>query len=72
MVGEPLWTSQKDGHSAEARVRAISSIGLELRFSIDGELSTRIASQRGNRWSRRRERSAATLRRESGYWSERL
>jgi hypothetical protein len=38
MVGEPLWTLQKDGHSAEARVRAIPDYGLELRFSIDGEL----------------------------------
>jgi hypothetical protein len=38
IVGEPLWTLQKDGHSAEARVRAIPGIGLELRFSIDGEL----------------------------------
>jgi hypothetical protein len=38
MVGEPLWTLQKEGHTAEARVRAIPSIGLELRFSIDGEL----------------------------------
>jgi hypothetical protein len=37
MVGEPLWTLRKDGHSAEARVRAIAGI-LELRFSIDGEL----------------------------------
>jgi hypothetical protein len=72
MVGEPLWTSQKDGHSAEARVRAISSIGLELRFSIDGELYYSHRFTAWNRWSRRRERSAATLRRESGYWSERL
>lgn len=38
MVGEPLWTLQKDGHSAEARVRSIPGIGLELRFTIDGEL----------------------------------
>jgi hypothetical protein len=37
MVGEPLWTLQKDGHSADARVRAIPDYGLELRFSIDGE-----------------------------------
>jgi hypothetical protein len=38
LIGEPLWTSQTDGHSAEARVRAIPNYGLELRFSIDGEL----------------------------------
>jgi hypothetical protein len=38
IVGEPLWVLRKDGHSAEARVRAIPGIGLELRFSIDGEL----------------------------------
>jgi hypothetical protein len=28
----------EDGHSAEARVRAIPDYGLELRFSIDNEL----------------------------------
>jgi hypothetical protein len=38
IVGEPLWTLQKDGHSAEARIRAIFGIGLELRFAINGEL----------------------------------
>jgi hypothetical protein len=38
VAGEPLWTLQKDGHTAEARVRAIPGIGLELRFTIDGEL----------------------------------
>jgi hypothetical protein len=38
MVGEPLWTLQKDGHTAEARVRAIPDYGLELRFSIDDTL----------------------------------
>jgi hypothetical protein len=32
MVGEPLWTLRKDGHVAEARVRAIPDYGLELRF----------------------------------------
>jgi hypothetical protein len=37
-LGEPLWTLQKDGHAAEARVLSIPGIGLELRFSIDGEL----------------------------------
>lgn len=38
MVGEPLWTLQKDSHSEEAHVRAIPGIGLELRFPIDDEL----------------------------------
>jgi hypothetical protein len=38
IVGEPLWTLQKDGHSASAEVRAVHGIGLELRFSIDGML----------------------------------
>jgi hypothetical protein len=42
MLGEPLWTLQKDGHTAEARVRSIPGVGLELRFSVDGE-SARIA-----------------------------
>jgi hypothetical protein len=37
MVGEPLWTLQKEGYSAEARVRAIPGYALKLRFSIDGE-----------------------------------
>jgi hypothetical protein len=36
IVGEPLWTLRKDGHSAEARVRAIAGIGLELRFDRRG------------------------------------
>jgi hypothetical protein len=38
MVGELLWTLRKDGHSAEARARAIAGIRLEHRFSIDGDL----------------------------------
>ena len=38
MVGEPLWVLTKDGHVAEARVRAIPDYGLELRFSIDDSL----------------------------------
>lgn len=39
MVGEPLWTLSKDGHhSAETRVRSIPGIGLELRFTVNGEL----------------------------------
>jgi hypothetical protein len=28
----------KDGHATEARVRSIPGVGLELRFSINGEL----------------------------------
>jgi hypothetical protein len=39
IIGEPLWTLGKGGHSAEARVRAIPDYGLELRFTIDGELN---------------------------------
>jgi hypothetical protein len=38
IVGEPLWTLQKDGHVAEARVRSIPDTGLELRFTIDDSL----------------------------------
>ncbi len=34
----PLWTLTKGTHSASAHVKAIDGIGLELRFSIDGEL----------------------------------
>ena len=37
-LGEPLWISRKEHHTAEARVRSIPGIGLELRFSVDGEL----------------------------------
>lgn len=37
-LGEPLWTVTKDAHSATAEVRAVHGIGLELRFSIDGQL----------------------------------
>jgi hypothetical protein len=49
MVGEPLWTLQKDGHIAEARVRAIPAYGLELRFSIDDKF---YFSQRFTAWER--------------------
>lgn len=49
MVGELLWVLTKDGHAAEARVRAIAGIGLELRFSIDGEL---YYSHRYTAWER--------------------
>lgn len=38
VAGELLWTLQNSGHPAEARVRAIPGVGLELRFTIDGEL----------------------------------
>jgi len=38
MVGEPLVVLTKDGHVAEARVRASPDYGLELRFSIDDSL----------------------------------
>jgi hypothetical protein len=55
IVGEPLWTLRKDGHSAEARVRAIAGIGLELRFSIDGEL---YYSNRYTAWERLAEAAA--------------
>ena len=37
-IGEPLWTLRKEGHVAEARVRAIHSIGLELRYEWNGDL----------------------------------
>jgi hypothetical protein len=32
---EPLWVLRKETHSAEARVRGIHNVGLELRFSVD-------------------------------------
>jgi hypothetical protein len=38
MVGEPLWTLQKNDNVAEARVRAIHGVGLELRFSVNDTL----------------------------------
>jgi hypothetical protein len=46
MVGEPLWVLQKDGHSAEARVRAIPNYGLELRSRSTASCITRIDSPR--------------------------
>ena len=49
IVGEPLWTLQKDGHVAEVRVRAIPAYGLELRFSIDDTL---YYSHRYTAWER--------------------
>jgi hypothetical protein len=38
MLGEPLWRLTKSGHVAEARVRPIDGIGLELRFEWNGDL----------------------------------
>jgi hypothetical protein len=37
-LGKPLWRLTKGGHTAEARVRAIDGIGLELRYEWNGEL----------------------------------
>ena len=37
-LGEPLWTLRKGDHTAEARVRAIDGIGLELRYEWNGDL----------------------------------
>jgi hypothetical protein len=55
LVGEPLWTLRKGDHSAEARVRAITAYGLELRFSIDDTL---YFSQRFTAWERLEEAAA--------------
>jgi hypothetical protein len=38
MLGERLWTLTTDRHTAEARVRALDGIGLELRFEWNGDL----------------------------------
>src|SRR6187399_1283354 len=35
---QPLWRLVKDGHVAEARVRPIEGIGVELRYHWDDEL----------------------------------
>jgi hypothetical protein len=35
---QPLWRLVKDGHVAEARVRPIEGIGVELRYEWNGEL----------------------------------
>ena len=35
---QPLWRLVKDGHVAEARVRPIAAIGVELRFEWNGDL----------------------------------
>ena len=48
-MGEPLWTLQKNRHTADARVRAIPGYGLELRFTINGELHY---SQRFTVWAK--------------------
>jgi hypothetical protein len=47
-LGEPLWRLTKGGHTAEARVRAIDGIGLELRYEWDGDLR---ASQVFKAWA---------------------
>ena len=35
---QPLWRLVKDGHVAEARVRPIEGVGVELRYEWNGEL----------------------------------
>lgn len=37
-LAPPLWTLTQGTHSASAHVKAIDGIGLELRFTINGEL----------------------------------
>jgi hypothetical protein len=37
-LAPPLWTLTKNGHHATAHVKAIDGVGLEFRFTIDGEL----------------------------------
>jgi hypothetical protein len=37
-LAPPLWMLRKNGHTAEAHLKAIDGVGLELRFLIDGEL----------------------------------
>jgi hypothetical protein len=64
-LGEPLWTLRKGDHTAEARVRAIDGIGLELRFEWNGDLR---ASQVFKGWdeldsNRRRGKSVPSSRR---------
>ena len=34
----PLWTLTKDRHVAQARVRDVPHVGLELRFLVDDDL----------------------------------
>jgi len=48
MLGEPLWTLRKGEHTAEARVRAIDGIGLELRYEWNRDLR---ASQVFKTWA---------------------
>ena len=38
ILAPPQWTLTKGTHSATAHVKSIDGVGLELRFSIDGEL----------------------------------
>ena len=35
---QPLWRLIKEGHVAEARVRPIEGVGVELRFEWNGDL----------------------------------
>ena len=35
---QPLWRLVKEGHVAEARVRPIEGVGVELRYEWNGEL----------------------------------
>ena len=37
-AAQPLWRLVQDSHTAEARVRPIEGIGVELRYDWNGEL----------------------------------
>ena len=37
-LSESLWVLRKEHHTAEAGVRSVPGVGLELRFTINGEL----------------------------------
>ena len=54
-LGEPLWKLTKSEHVAEARVRAIHGVGVELRYLWDGELR---ASQVFKMWDALEEAAA--------------
>ena len=56
----------KDGHTAEARVRPIESIGVELRFEWNGEVRVSQIFKSWEELKAKRMRSAASFRPEAG------
>ena len=63
---QTLWRLVKDGHVAEARVRPIEGIGVELRFEWDGDLRVSQVFKAGRHSKPQQRRNARSWKREAG------